>query len=212
LLFAIGGCNAPSTSISPPGKASPLKITRAGATFIDKGTGQWQAEDRGKLTFCGKISLDQRGKSVDARYEYRVALDSSQGTFSILPAGHEAAFHPFQFKPEIGQQFLTAVYPVYCGDLGNLICTEWGYGASSLKLTVYRLSENGRIEPVFDGTSRFGFQIINVAGDDLPEICGGYGSLNGPKQMKVYGWDGKKFSLLKTIPVADPQAYTIRRS
>jgi len=174
--------------------------------------GAGPAPQNGPLQFCGQTMLDWPGRSTtaDARYEYRVDRDSFQGTLTITPADRDASFHPFQFKPEIGQQFLTAAYPAHFGRLGNLICTEWGFGASSRKLTVYRLTNGGQIEPVFDETCRFGFRILDVEGDATPEICGGYGRLDGPKQMKVFGWDGARFHLVKTVPVTEPHTYLIQ--
>jgi hypothetical protein len=159
--------------------------------------------------FCGKTNFQLRSRTVSVKYEYTVDLHSHRSKLSICAADAGTDVVPFDYEPEVGQQFLTAVYPRRFGTLGELLCTEWDYGASAVNLIIYHLSSNGKIEPVFNERCRFGFEVLDLSGSDVPNISGGYGDLDGAKTMRVYGWDGKKFELRESISVAAPHSYAI---
>jgi|SRR5690348_2361760 len=163
------------------------------------------AEIRGTIAF----DWPRRSQSTTARYEYTVNPNSRQGELRIMSVDPHARFRTFRLRPEVGQQFLRAAFPARFGGLGDLLCTEWEYGASSNRFMVFRLDERGSIETVFDKTCRFGCKVVNLGISDIPTICAGSGSLGGPKEMGVYTWTGSKFELLKTFSVDEAHAYAL---
>ena len=178
-----------------------------------------QAQDKPNLEvastpkFRGEASLlhPKQDKSFDFVFVYHVDPESFQGTLVISPKDEQADLKGYEYSPEVGQEFLMAIYPKHFDDVGTLICAEWASGAVSQKLTVYRLSPEGRIETAFEGACRFGFQIIDVTGDGVPDICGCDGDV-GPskKKLSVYAWNGTSFQISKTIDVAVPHAYAVQ--
>lgn len=166
-----------------------------------------------RLVFAGQalLTAPAKGRTVKARYEYLVDADSFQAHFSIAPITG-SKFQTYRYDPPVGDDLFESVYAVHFADLGNLICVQSTAGASHVRLKIYRLSESGRIEVVFDEASRFGFQIVDVTGDELPEICDCDGDI-GPskKTLQVFGWNGKAFAFIKKISVDTPHVYAICR-
>ena len=157
------------------------------------------------------MTTPQTGHIVNARYEYRVDADSFQAHFSIVPIRGKK-FRAYRYDPPIGDDLFESVYTVHFADLGDLLCVRSSAGAALERLKVYRLSDSGKIDVVFDEACRFGFHIVDVTGDERPEICACEGDI-GPskKTLQVFGWDGKAFGLIKKIPVDTPHVYAICR-
>lgn len=135
-----------------------------------------------------------------------------QGHLRVWAIDDDAGVAPFEYRPELGQEFLTAIYPVFAADLGYLIWTEWEWGASSQKTMVFRLSESNKFEVVFEGVCRFGHRMLNLSGSDVPDICGGYGDLFGEKEMRVFSWHNGRFELTRSIRVPEPHRYLVTTS
>jgi hypothetical protein len=151
------------------------------------------------------------GKEIPVIYEYTQDPESFQGELTISPK-EKGQINVYDFKPEIGQQSLETIYSRPFADLGELICAYWSWGAGMDKLTVYRLSPRGQMEVVFDDVCRFGYEILDVTGDQLPEICSCDGELDSEKKKtKIYKWNGSKFALMKSMDVSVPHFYEIRK-
>ena len=166
------------------------------------------------IEFCGRVSFwDTVGKTtVEAVFAYSVDARTSQGELVIRPLGDSKAFPVFRLSPEIGQQLPVSFYPVSFEESGEMLVANWGWGATATKLTVFHLGADGKVEVVFDEISRFGFQILDVADEGIPNIVGCYGDPGAEKkQMKAFSWNGQRFKHTASAEVAKPHLYQIVR-
>lgn len=138
--------------------------------------------------------------------------DSFQHSVKIVTLAGDAEKHTWEYSAPIGSRYLTAIYPKWFGhDIGNLLCIEWDKGAVALQLTIIALDEDGQPYKAFDDTSRFGFAILDVTGDRVPDICGSYGDLgSSAKTTKVFTWAEKRFVLRTVVNTRRAHVYDIR--
>jgi hypothetical protein len=170
-----------------------------------------RTDDVADPLFKGQLSLTspKTGHAVEAVYEYGVDAKSGDGEFRIYPK-HQFDFPMFTYKTEAGQQFLLNVFSRYSTQVRPLICTEWEWGASGQCFVVFRLSPANRIEPVFSGVSRFGFRLLDLTGDGMPEIVGVYGDLGTDAcEARIFSWHEGRFEETATEAVAVPHRYKI---
>ncbi|HVX83329.1 MAG TPA: hypothetical protein VH253_00790 [Phycisphaerae bacterium] len=164
------------------------------------------------MKWQGVVSFKVPGTTGLADVDFHYRRDESQeepvGVLVMSGSDGRANVQPFTYHPDISSQAVIRIYPVYFGELGELLCSEWEWG-SAVQLVVFRLNADHTIDIVFNGRSRFGYQILNVTGGKNDDICEGNGYMKGPYWMKVYTWDGGKFVLGKTVAVEEPQRYSI---
>ncbi len=140
--------------------------------------------------------------------------DTFQGTLIISPSDPNSSLKPYIFYPEVGQQFFMTAYPIWFGDLYNLLCVEWTYGASSIGLALYHINKLGHITCLFEEASRFGVKILHLEGypSHIPQIVVAEGLLfDDAKTTKIYNYspDKNTFVLTDTISVEHPHTYKI---
>jgi hypothetical protein len=160
-----------------------------------------------QLLFECRGSFELEGRSIAMRLRYTRG-DHFEDRLIIEPVDQSTG-KAFVFHPEVGGRWLTAARFVEQGSF-QALCTEWAVGANSVGLTVYSLNSNGEIISLFDGSCRYGFQLLDLAGDSTPEICGVDGDLgDGLKQATVYALRGDRFVKTQEIDVATPHRYSV---
>lgn len=164
------------------------------------------------LGYASMQPLGDDGNPREVAYRYWWDSDKHQGTLELETVIAADEQDVFRYTPEVGQEFITAIYPMRFGDKGEFICVETNRGAVSQGLQIYALSRDNTFARVFAEAGRFGYRIIDVTGDGVPDIVGGYGDVHGREsEMRGYTWDGEEFSLSRTIQVKTPHSYEIRR-
>lgn len=98
------------------------------------------------------------------------------------------------WSAELGQTEPTAVYTKFHPSVGNLLVVEADEGGSMLRLVLISVSVDGDVRTIFDGISRFGFDMLNLDNDLGFEIVQTSGDLHGPKTIRIFDWDGAAFT------------------
>lgn len=119
---------------------------------------------------------------------YRLFADSNEYSLMI-----DGPAKNIVWRSDIGQSKPTAVYGSYFSGIDNVLVVDADEGASSLRKIIFRINEYGAAITIFDGMSRFGFDIIDIDADLVPEIVVCDGGLMGTKDIKIYKWNGNQF-------------------
>ena len=129
-----------------------------------------------ELRFLGEATLYNPSTAgpVTVVYRYTFNEDTFQGHLEITPKDSHSTVKPYSYYPEVGQQFFTRALPVYMGDiLGEVVRVDWECGACSLGTSLYVINNQNEITPLFEKTSRAGFQIHWLSEGPTPQIIGG---------------------------------------
>lgn len=149
------------------------------------------------------------GKIFEGRFYCSRNTETFQVEFVIEPVRLEVKFNQYRYLPEIGQEQMISAYPMHFGE-GDLIVSLWSWGATSLRMKIFRLGRQGEVEMVFDQIAKSGFQIVNVSGGSWPDIVSAPDNPNDKKKhARIYSWDGERFQLSKTVEVSTMHRYSI---
>lgn len=137
----------------------------------------------------GPLRIDSDRGSVESRF---VLKENESGDKFVLIV--DVPISSTVWSVEIGQTRPTAVYSKYLPSIGHVLVIESEEGASMLRLTLIRLFPEGGSEIIYDNHSRFGWNIVDLDGDFIPEIIQTSGDLGGKKTILISHWDGEKFT------------------